>query len=236
MPWAILAVVFAAAWVYAVWREDRHRPEPAWMVLLATAAGMLAYLAAFRIEAWCLPVAALEDGTLAERVRVALLIAGPVEEGAKFLAVLLLVWRWTGFDEPVDGLVYAAAAGAGFALLENLAFMRDEPQVVLARGPGATAAHVLFAALWGGALGHARHVRRQPQAFAIAAAGLLVAALAHGAFDLTMFCAGRELTLNQARALELTLLVGSFVLLRARLHAALRDFPFRYRRPRVSTE
>lgn len=237
MPWLILAVVFAAAWTYALWREDIHRPEPLWMVLLATGAGMLAYVVAYHVEGRFL-LGMEEDGTLAERARLALLVAGPVEEGAKFFAVLLLVWPWTHFDEPVDGLVYAAAAGAGFALLENLSFMREAPSVILARGPGATAAHVLFATLWGAALGHARHLRQQRgtpsrgrtvQAVAVAAAGLLVAALAHGAFDLTIFSAGRELTLNQARAAELVILVGCFLFLRWRLHVTLRRFPFQYR-------
>ncbi len=235
MAWGVLAVAFAGIWVYALYREDLKNPEPVWLVLLATGAGMLALPAAEWIEARLVPDLSLLEGSLAQRAGVAFLVSGPVEEGLKYLGVYLLVW--TGcfgllgrhFDEPVDGLVYAAAAGAGFALVENFRFMEDQPEVALARGPAATAAHVLFAALWGGALGHAGSVAGWGRRVGIAAFGLMVAALAHGAFNLVTFSVDRELTLAQGRTAQIALLVACLFFLRWRLRAALRQAPFRYR-------
>jgi RsiW-degrading membrane proteinase PrsW (M82 family) len=230
MGWALLAVVFALVWGYAFYREDARNREPLWMVALAAGGGMLAFPLAWVVEGWLLRDAAALEGSLATRAAASFLVAGPVEEAVKFLAVLLLVWPWSHFDEPVDGLVYAAAAGAGFALVENLRFMEGQPQVILARGPAGTGAHVLFAALWGGALGYARDLPRRAPAVAIGALGLLIAALAHGAFDMITLTADRELSLTQARAGQITLFVLCALFLRWRLRAARATVPVEFGR------
>jgi RsiW-degrading membrane proteinase PrsW (M82 family) len=229
MLWIVLAVVFAAVWVYALYREDRRNPEPVWMVLLATLAGALAVPAADFVEGRMIPSPTFLNEGLAARAIAAFLVSGPVEESLKFVGVLLLVWPWTHFDEPMDGIVYAAAAGAGFALVENLLFMQDGPEVILARGPIGTGAHVLFAAFWGGALGHAGHARGPRQA-GMLFLGLLLAALAHGAFNMIVFSTGEELTVSQGRALQIALVLVCLAFLRWRIRAALAERPFRFRK------
>src|SRR5262245_952470 len=120
MGWVAVAVSFALVWIYAFYREDARQREPLWMVALAGLGGLLAFPLALVLEDWLLPGNGALEGALGPRAAACFLVAGPVEEGAKFLAILLLVWPWSHFDEPVDGLVYAAAAGAAFALVENL--------------------------------------------------------------------------------------------------------------------
>ncbi|MBI3911149.1 MAG: PrsW family intramembrane metalloprotease [Armatimonadetes bacterium] len=228
--WVLLAVVFAGIWVYALYREDIRNPEPIWMLLLAAGAGVGAFLVADRVEGW-LPTSLYNlHGPLQSRAALAFLVIGPVEELIKFLGVLVLVWPWTHFDEPMDGLVYAAAAGAGFALVENLEFMREEPAVILSRGPAATCAHVLFAAFWGAALGQAKHLGRGWKRLSIVAVGLALASLAHGAFDLVTFSVNHELTLDQGRVIQIALVGVCLVFLRWRIRAALKVRPFQYRR------
>ena len=228
MGWIVLAVVFAGVWTYALCREDRRNPEPLCLVLLACLGGIGAEVLAQRLEGWLVPDLSVLDGPLLSRAATALLVAGPVEEAVKLLAVLVLVWPWSHFDEPVDGIVYAAAAGAGFALAENLAFMAGQPEVILSRGPVGTGAHVLFCAFWGGALGQAGHVEGWLRRSGLVLLGLGLAALAHGAFDLIVFCVGREITLAQGRALQIVLLCGCALFLRWRLRAALSLRPFRF--------
>ena len=53
------------------------------------------------------------------------LVIGPCEELAKFLAVRLFVYRNKEFNEPLDGIIYAAAAALGFASLENVLYVID---------------------------------------------------------------------------------------------------------------
>jgi RsiW-degrading membrane proteinase PrsW (M82 family) len=229
LVWIIIAVVFSAAWVYAFYREDRRNPEPLWMIGLAIAAGAGAYFAADRVEGLILRGQVDTSGPLLERLRLAYLVSGPVEESAKFLAVLILIIPWTHFDEPMDGVVYAAVAGATFAFIENLAFMRDQPQVILARGPAGTGAHVMFSVLWGGALGFAGHIRPFARQVGHAAGGLLVAIAAHGTFNLVTFSVGQEINVNMGRALQIGLIVACALVLRWRMRAALTTRPFRFR-------
>jgi len=53
----------------------------------------------------------------------AFLTAAMPEELAKLLVVLLYSARHRAFDEPMDGVVYGALAGLGFATLENLLYV-----------------------------------------------------------------------------------------------------------------
>ncbi len=231
LGWTVLAIVFAGVWVYALYREDRKRPEPFWMVLLAMGGGIGAFFLADRVESRLLPFGVNTDASLLERARLAFLIAGPVEELAKFLAILILIWPWTHFDETVDGIVYAAAAGAGFALWENFAFMSAEGgSVILARGPIATGAHVLFSVIWGGALGFAGHLKRWPERLLHVGVGLVLASVVHGAFNFITFAAGQEITVWHARAYQVALVAVSALFLRWRIRHALTLFPFRYRK------
>jgi len=219
MGGVVLAAAFAAIWIYAVYREDVRNPEPVWLVALATLGGALAVPVAAWIELRVVPDLSVLEGPLAGRAAVALLVAGPVEEALKFLAVGLVVWRQHHFDEPLDGLVYAAAAAGGFALVENLHFLQDDPASILARAPGATGAHIVFAALWGGALGHARQLDRPVLRAGIVAAGLALSFLAHGLFDLTTWSVGRELTLAQGRVIGGSLVAVCAVFMIARIRS-----------------
>ena len=93
-----------------------------------------------------------------------------VEESAKGLGVLLLLWfNRRNFDGPVDGIVYAASVAAGFAFSENILYFgrrscstasdRDFAVIFIARGLFSPFAHALFTACTGFALGLARGAR-----------------------------------------------------------------------------
>lgn len=231
MVWVVLALVFMGLWTYAFYREDHHNPEPFWMIALALGAGCGAYFLAEWIEGRLVTdLDVLDMGSFWDRVRLAFLIAAPVEELAKFLGVLVLIWPWTHFDESMDGIVYGAAAGAGFALLENLAFMQDRPDIILARGPVGTGAHVLFSVLWGGALGFSGHLPRWWDKFRVVGIGLALAIGAHGLFNTITFTAGREITPLQGQALQITLIVACAVFVRWRIRVARQLEPFRFRK------
>lgn len=225
MGWIVIAVAFAGVWVYAIVREDYRNPEPLWLVGLAIVCGMIAVPVASRIEEILTRNADAMAGPLISRAWLAFMVAGPVEEVAKFLAVALLVWFQSNFDEPMDGIVYASAAAAGFALAENLRYMQDQPASILARGPAATGAHILFAGFWGGALGHAKRMKSFPAGVAITGGGLGLGIVSHGLFDLTTWSVDKELTLNQARLIQVSLIICCAAFLRWRIRAALRIVP-----------
>ena len=125
-------------------------------------------------------------------------VVGPVEESVKLLAVRLHAYRRDEFDAVVDGAVYGAMAGLGFATIENSLFITrnigmtgdiDLGLGLIGMGGGITAVralagpgHVIYSAIAGYYLGLAKF--NADDAMPILIKGLLVAALFHGSYNI----------------------------------------------------
>ena len=151
-----------------------------------------------------------------------LLVVGPVEETCKFLAVRLNAYRSPYFDEPMDGLVYAAAASLGFASLENLFYVFEfGAEVMLVRAPLSTLAHLVFGCVWGYALGvHHASGRKRPL---LVVGALALGACTHAAFNILVTV---PLTILVAALLT----IGGAIWVFGRFRWGQRISPFRYRR------
>ncbi|SDR40457.1 PrsW family intramembrane metalloprotease [Natronobacterium texcoconense] len=122
-------------------------------------------------------------------------VVGPVEEAVKLLAVRFFAYRSDSFDAVIDGAVYGAVAGLGFAAIENALYISME--VVQAEASLFTAAtgiatvralvgpgHVIYSAIAGYYLGLAKF---NPQyAGPLVVKGLLVAAFVHATYNATV--------------------------------------------------
>jgi RsiW-degrading membrane proteinase PrsW (M82 family) len=182
----LLAIAPAAFWLWYFYRKDRYEPEPLSWVLLVYILG----------AAVTIPVALVEGvmGAFLPEFLIVVLVAPVVEELGKYLVVRKTVYESAEFDEPVDGIVYAAAAGLGFATLENViyVFASLETSLFLAVGTGLVRAvlsvpgHVLFSAMWGYSLGKARFIPKEKRPGVIAA-GLMLAIASHALFNLLLF-------------------------------------------------
>lgn len=182
----LLAVAPAAFWLWYFYNKDRYEPEPLSWILLVYIFGIVVTI----------PVAFIE-GTLSIIVPeffIVVLGAPIVEEAGKYLVVKKTVWESLEFDEPVDGIIYAAAAGLGFATLENViyVFSAVETSLLLALQTGLLRAlisvpgHVLFSAMWGYSLGKARFIP-QEQRTGVIATGLILAMAFHALFNLLLY-------------------------------------------------
>jgi RsiW-degrading membrane proteinase PrsW (M82 family) len=122
------------------------------------------------------------------------LVVAPGEEAAKLGAVFAFVYWTDRFDSVVDGAVYGAMAGLGFATVENffyigqvLAQAQTTGQIIVSGtvittvrslvGPG----HVIWTAIAGYYLGLAKFNREY--AFPLVCKGLLIAIVLHGAYN-----------------------------------------------------
>ena len=116
---AILPVPIALAifmWI------DRVEPEPGRYLLMAFAWG-----ATFSVIISLLLEMGL--GPLVGETAAPYLIAPVVEEAAKALILLFLIWgRRAEFDGIVDGVVYAGFAAVGFAFTENILYISSAYQ------------------------------------------------------------------------------------------------------------
>jgi len=123
------------------------------------------------------------------------LVVGPVEETVKWLAIRLYAFRDDRFDAVIDGAVYGAMAGLGFATIENAIYITQgigqassvgsqaiagATQTAASRllaGPG----HVIYSAFAGYYLGLAKFNREN--AGPIVVKGLLIAAFIHATYN-----------------------------------------------------
>jgi RsiW-degrading membrane proteinase PrsW (M82 family) len=192
----LLPMVPGVIWLWIFYRTDWYEPEPKRLVLATFGLGVLSILPAFGGER----AAALFYPFLEHIERAAqsgngnaaawpmfvgcFLVIGPCEEVAKFLAVRLFVYRHREFNEPLDGIIYAAAAALGFASLENVLYVFDWHTHTVhwgtlgVRSLLALPGHVIFSTTWGYALGRKRFdakYRVWPM--------VLLAAWLHGLYD-----------------------------------------------------
>jgi RsiW-degrading membrane proteinase PrsW (M82 family) len=118
----------------------------------------------------------------------ALGVIGPVEEFAKFLALVSCYWfTKKQINEPVDGIIYMACVALGFSLIENYFYVlkADDPlQVFVMRMAISTPMHISFSAFMGLAF---YLLVQDKRAFPLALLAFTYASLAHGLFDLILF-------------------------------------------------
>jgi RsiW-degrading membrane proteinase PrsW (M82 family) len=181
---SILAAGFA--WATYFYFKDVYEPEPRRLLLTVFGAGMAAvgpaYLLYRLAERFGLGVELALDDDAAVRLAFCVLVVGTIEELCKFLPVLVLIGHHSDFDEPLDGIVYAAFGALGFASMENFVIGRwlEGPEL-WGRLLASPLTHALFAAVWGWSLSLDRFARpRRPGRVAL---GLLLAILVHGLYD-----------------------------------------------------
>jgi RsiW-degrading membrane proteinase PrsW (M82 family) len=172
---------YAAPLLYVVWmvRGDRYEREPT--ALVAYCFGWGAFIG----------VAAGVLNAVITAPYLGLGGAGFIEEPLKALGVYLVARSRLGgeFNDHLDGMVYGAAAGAGFAGLENFWYLYEmivnnsypALPAVLVRSMTAFM-HIAWTAMAGRSLGIAKAVKGEVQ-LADLAPGVLVAALIHMAWN-----------------------------------------------------
>lgn len=181
----VLPVIFWAVYHY---HKDRHLPEPPLNLMLCFGLGLLAAALSklmyagleplgLRFDAWALAA----DDPLA-LLAYSMLAIGPIEEFAKMLPFLVIVIRFSAFDEFLDGIVYASFIGLGYALAENLQYLDFlSPLEAAARGFAGPVVHILFASIWAYWISRAR--LSSLSVARAASLGFLIAAFLHGLYD-----------------------------------------------------
>jgi RsiW-degrading membrane proteinase PrsW (M82 family) len=213
--------------------KDRYEPEPRGHVALAFVKGMAslipAYFAARGLERLVGRTWLALGGTPA-RLFEAFVLASFVEEFSKWSTFLALIYWWSEFDEPLDGVVYGVALALGFATVENvLCVIRDGLGIGLLRAVFAVPAHALFGAAMGFYLGRAKLGRghggvTRAEKWRRIGFALAVPVAFHGLYDFTLV----ELRGGWMYVMVGVFSVAVWIFVLRRVHRAQRDSPFRY--------
>jgi RsiW-degrading membrane proteinase PrsW (M82 family) len=180
---------------------DRYEPEPALYLAIAFLWGAtVATLAALGVNTYASNVFA--SAGLSDNL-VAVLVAPVVEETMKALGPLLILLLWRReFSGITDGLVYCGLSATGFAMVENILYLGGHGYASGAEqyGPATAAqnvivifilrimltgfAHPLFTSMSGIGLGIAARSADRRVRWLAPIAGLLVAMMLHGSWNL----------------------------------------------------
>jgi RsiW-degrading membrane proteinase PrsW (M82 family) len=195
---AILSALPALALVGYVWYSDVTSYEPLSLLAATFILGVLTAGFAAVANSLFQPVFTTLGGI--GMVLFFYLIVGPVEESVKLLAVRLYAYNDARFAAVIDGAVYGAAAGLGFATIENAIYISgavgevgglslgldligigdDITATRALAGPG----HVIYSSFAGYYLGLAKFnpENRGP----IIVKGLIIAAVIHATYNTTI--------------------------------------------------
>ena len=191
------ALIPTAFYVLFVWWLDRYEKEPLWLLALAFlwGAGPAAILSIiFELIVYD-PISALGGGGQTANL-LSLSVSGPIiEESFKGIALIGLVLLFhREFDDVLDGIVYGAMIGFGFAFTENFAAY----VVPILKGEGMSAGlvnvfmrtvvfganHGFWTGITGAAVGYARLARGWGQRLLAPVAGWALAILFHSMHNL----------------------------------------------------
>lgn len=177
----LASVAPGALWVWFFYRQDRLEKEPPLLIVWTFLAGMLAVVPAALVESPFRELLVNPPTPLA-RLLASVLVVGLGEEGVKLLAAYLVAFRNRAFNEPLDGIIYAATASLGFASLENLFYtLAFGIEIAPVRAVVTTLAHASFGGVAGLHLGLS--LCQPERRFALVTKGLALAALLHGIYD-----------------------------------------------------
>jgi RsiW-degrading membrane proteinase PrsW (M82 family) len=180
-----LALVPAAIWLVFFYLQDRIEPEPKGYVagvfllggLLAAAIGVPLVENVFRVSHW------IHTNTLAT-ILGGILVVGFTQEFLKYAAVRYSIYHSDEFDEPTDGVIYATAAGLGYASVLNIQFVVSNGGVDLGTGVITMAvvalAQASFSGITGYFLGRAKFESEQIWWMPL---GITLAAIFNGLFN-----------------------------------------------------
>jgi RsiW-degrading membrane proteinase PrsW (M82 family) len=150
---ALLPVVVLGWWIY---KKDSAKPEPLRQLLTALFYGVGS---AFVATLFATPLTLMlgfdtieQMNSLGDAISVSLLSAAIPEELAKLTMLWLFLRKNPYYDEYLDGIVYAACIGLGFAGTENILYLlRSEDWLMtgIVRGVTAVPAHFAIACAMG---------------------------------------------------------------------------------------
>lgn len=107
-------VLPALLWLWFWLKQDKKRPEPRGMIILAFVVGMIAVPIV-------LPFEKLADSYFSGTLVIILWSA--IEEVFKYAFAYFAVLRRKAMDEPIDAVIYMITVALGFAALENTLFL-----------------------------------------------------------------------------------------------------------------
>lgn len=209
-----VAVVPAIVLIVYILIRDKYEREPVGKIVKAFFLGMLSVpldlILIFIFDLDTVPY--IFDSAVMQQIATAFFSAAIPEELSKFLILILIIWRSKDFNERMDGIVYAVCVSMGFATVENVMYVFEDPSCAWGRALFAVPGHFLDAVLMGFFLSMAKFtVKRRGWNWMMT---LVAPILAHGIYDSILMVSD---VVSEGFATLLTILFYVFIFLLWRL-------------------
>jgi len=169
-----------------IYRMDRYEHEPKVFLVFAFLAGALATFPIIGLEEWLDSHAFLWRTHWLLELLVTAILTALNEELVKFVALVLFIFPWRFFDEPLDGIVYSVIVAMGFATTENILYgMEYGLGTTILRAFTAVPAHLVFAIIMGYYIGLAKFNIKKRNSLLLL--GLALSVAAHSVYDFLIF-------------------------------------------------
>lgn len=183
-----LAIIPGLIIIIYIYGKDKVEKEPLGLILKLIVFGSLCcFVAGYMEQIVSMYVPSFPEGSVANAMTEAFLVAGCCEELVKFLALRVGSWRNPSFNYRFDGIVYGVSVAVGFAVLENLMYvsMYGFPTAVV-RAFTAVPLHAFCGAVMGILYSYSRKAsidRRSGVSMAYTILAWLVPMIIHGIYD-----------------------------------------------------
>ncbi len=176
----LCAVLPSLLLLWYFYKKDLN-PEPAKGLWITFVLGVLITVPAGFVGSLADELRPFRAGPIFSGLFSAFLAAAVPEEILKYRVITRYSAKLKAFNEPMDGVVYGAAASLGFAALENFLYVAQGGwAVAIGRALTAVPSHACLGAIMGYYVGQARF---NPQSARPAEHGLLSAIILHGLYD-----------------------------------------------------
>jgi hypothetical protein len=150
----VMSLVPALLWLVFFYRADAIEPEPKRMVVLVFGGGLVMAAAAYP---WLLGTVYETSAWLTRfwwsQLLGGIVVVGFLNMGIVYAAVRILAMSLPEFDERLDGIIYAVAAGLGVATVVNFGYVLEHGGVDLGIGAVRMVTNALGYASIAGVLG-----------------------------------------------------------------------------------
>lgn len=176
-------VLPAFFWLWFWLKEDAKKPEPKGLLAICFLMGAIAVIFVIPIEKF------IENNISSELIKIT--SWATVEELIKYIAVLIILYKTTFVDEPIDWPILLITGALGFAALENVLFLIkplsiEQSTVGLLTGNlrflGSTLLHAVASGIIGISLGLSFFMRKKRKRLYLFI-GLILAIALHSAFN-----------------------------------------------------
>jgi RsiW-degrading membrane proteinase PrsW (M82 family) len=176
---AVAPTIYLAIILYG---RDKYDPEPKRILLVAFLWGCFSVVPALFLESLGAKLGHGISENFFRTAFYAFVVVALSEELSKFLMLRLHAYRQKEFNEPFDGIVYAAFVALGFATVENIAYVFQHGfGTGIIRMFTAVPAHFSFGVIMGYYAGKAKFAPLHR--FSLMTQGVFYATVMHGAYD-----------------------------------------------------